>query len=139
MWDGSFGETLKRIRNECGLLQADLAERMGVSQQAISQWEREKEWPKLQTIERLAAALHVSPEYLVGWRSKEEAMKHWTADFTIKYTSGRKKEGTVKVESHDITRALATVINDIINPMRMDPEVEEVVVWNIGIIEDDVF
>lgn len=67
MWDGSFGETLKRIRNECGLLQADLAERMGVSQQAISQWEREKEWPKLQTIERLAAALHVSPEYLVGW------------------------------------------------------------------------
>ena len=66
-------------------------------------------------------------------------MKNWTADFTIKYTSGRKKEGTVKVESHDIIRALTTVINDIINPMRMDPEVEEVVVWNIGIIEDDVF
>lgn len=66
-------------------------------------------------------------------------MKHWIADFTIKYTSGRKKEGTVKVEAHDITRALATVINDIINPMRMDPEVEEVVVWNIGIMEDNVF
>ena len=66
-------------------------------------------------------------------------MKNWSADFTIKYTSGRKKEGTVKVEAHDITRALATVINDIINPMRMDPEVEEVVVWNIGILEDDVF
>lgn len=67
MWNENFGETLKRIRNERGLLQRDLAESMGVSQQSISQWERTKEWPKLQTIERLAAALHVSPAYLVGW------------------------------------------------------------------------
>lgn len=67
-------------------------------------------------------------------------MKHWIADYTVKYKDGREEKKTdTTVEEHDITRALATVINDIINPMRMDPEVEEVVVWNIGIIEDDVF
>lgn len=66
-------------------------------------------------------------------------MKHWTADFTIKYTSGRKKEGTVKVESHDITRALATAINEVVNPIRMEPEVAEVAVSDIGIMADDVF
>ena len=66
-------------------------------------------------------------------------MKHWIADYTVKYKDGREEEKQTEVESHDITRALATVINDIINPMRMDPEVEWVVVWNIGIVGDDVF
>jgi len=66
-------------------------------------------------------------------------MKHWIASYTIEYKDGYITKETVGVESHDITRALATVINEIINPMRMDPEIEEVVVWNIGILEDDVF
>ena len=66
-------------------------------------------------------------------------MKHWIADYTVKYKDGREEEKHTEVEEHDITRALATVINEVVNPIRMDPEVEEVVVWNIGIIEDDVF
>ncbi|WP_062359615.1 LexA family protein [Vreelandella aquamarina] len=55
---------LKYIRKKIGLNQAQLAELSGVSQRQISAYERGKSEPRLDTLEKLAAALSTTAEWL---------------------------------------------------------------------------
>lgn len=66
-------------------------------------------------------------------------MKHWRVDWAIKYVNGKEKELVGTVEAQSITVALAIAINDFMGPRKNDPEISEVVIWSIGIIEDKVF
>ena len=54
------GAVIKRLREEKGLTQGDLAEKIGVSSKAISKWETAKGLPDIFLIEPLSAALGVS-------------------------------------------------------------------------------
>ncbi|MCY3925926.1 MAG: helix-turn-helix transcriptional regulator [bacterium] len=59
-----FRELVHRVRTEAGLTQAALAERMGTTQSAIARMEGGGTRPRLETLERLAAA--VGGELVVG-------------------------------------------------------------------------
>lgn len=52
--------TIKRLREEKGITQAQLAEQIGVSGKAVSKWETAKGLPDITLIESLANALGVS-------------------------------------------------------------------------------
>lgn len=54
------GSTIRRLREEKGLTQAQLAETIDVSAKAVSKWETAKGLPDISLIEPLAAALGVS-------------------------------------------------------------------------------
>lgn len=54
------GAVIKRLREEKGLTQGDLAEKIGVSSKAISKWETAKGLPDISLIEPLSAVLGVS-------------------------------------------------------------------------------
>lgn len=54
------GSTIKRLREERGLTQAELARRLDVSSKTISKWETAKGFPDISLLEPLAAALGVS-------------------------------------------------------------------------------
>lgn len=54
------GPTIKRLREEKGITQSELAEKIGVSSQAISKWETSKGLPDITLIEPLSKALGVS-------------------------------------------------------------------------------
>ncbi len=56
----TFGERLKVLREKAGLSQAELAERAGISQRAISHWELGKREPLISAVQKLCAALGVS-------------------------------------------------------------------------------
>lgn len=61
------GSTIKRLREERRLTQAQLAERLGVSDKAVSKWETARGLPDITLLEPLAAALGISvPELLRG-------------------------------------------------------------------------
>ena len=60
----SFGEQLRRRREEMGLSRADLAERLGVSRSAIGNYETGVSAPKEEILLRLFDALQVDPNYL---------------------------------------------------------------------------
>lgn len=62
-------------------------------------------------------------------------MKHWIVDFSIKYTNGTVKEGQATLEAKNITIALG----NIRKPMLQDPEISDVVIRGVGIVEDEVF
>lgn len=54
------GPAIKRFREEKGMTQAQLADRIGVSDKAISKWETGKGLPDISLVEPLAKALGVS-------------------------------------------------------------------------------
>ena len=54
------GPTIKNLRESKGITQSDLAEKIGVSSQAISKWETSKGLPDITLIEPLSKALGVS-------------------------------------------------------------------------------
>lgn len=60
-----FAANLRRLRNERGLAQDDLAYEAEVSRSYLSQLEKGAFYASLKTIEKLAAALNVEPGELL--------------------------------------------------------------------------
>lgn len=59
------GERIKAARKAAKMTQADLAKKLGIPFQSISQWERDLRNPKSETIQRIAKALGCTPWELV--------------------------------------------------------------------------
>jgi transcriptional regulator with XRE-family HTH domain len=64
--ESSFGERLARIRKERGFTQVELAEKVGLIQVLISDYERGKLRPYADVVARFARALDVSADELLG-------------------------------------------------------------------------
>lgn len=61
-----LGETIRRLRKAAGLTQQELADKLGVSNNAVSQFERDVTVPGVFTLYDLAAALGASYGVLFG-------------------------------------------------------------------------
>lgn len=69
----SFGAHLSALRNDAGLSQSALAEQLGVSRQAVSNWERDLSEPDIGSIERIAEALDVPVSDLIDGPAGKKA------------------------------------------------------------------
>ena len=61
-----FSERLKNLRKQAHLTQVDVAEKLGISQQAYASWERGVKKPTQENLVKIAQILKVSIDYLVG-------------------------------------------------------------------------
>lgn len=61
-----MGLELRRLRDECGLTQKEIAERIGMEDKAYAHYETGRVILKVPLLRPLAAALSVSPTVLVG-------------------------------------------------------------------------
>ena len=71
----SIGETIATLRKEKGMTQSQLAEKMNVTDKAVSKWERDLSCPDINSIPKLAEVLDVSVEELLSAQSKKESHK----------------------------------------------------------------
>ena len=62
----SFGERLSTTRQQAGLTQEQLAQRLGTSQRAIAHWERKPVALRPEQLLALADALGVTADFLIG-------------------------------------------------------------------------
>jgi transcriptional regulator with XRE-family HTH domain len=62
----AFGERLVAAREEAGLSQRELADKLAITQRALSWWEREPVALRPEQVAQLAAALGVSTDFLLG-------------------------------------------------------------------------
>lgn len=69
----TIGENIRRLRIEAGLTIQDVADKLGVTYQNISQYERGLRNPKPDTLQRIADALGVSPWDLLLGEAPPEA------------------------------------------------------------------
>ena len=61
-----FGSTIRRLRRKKGLTQEQLAARLNVSFQTISNWERDESWPDLSMLPVLAGFFGVTTDTLLA-------------------------------------------------------------------------
>ncbi|MCI8608634.1 MAG: helix-turn-helix transcriptional regulator [Firmicutes bacterium] len=66
-----IGERIRRCRADRGLNQAELAEISGLSQNTISDLERDLRYPVADTLLRLAEAFHVTTDYILKGRTAD--------------------------------------------------------------------
>ena len=62
----SFSELLKQCRKQKGISQAELASKLGVTQQAVGKWESGKSSPDPATVARIAEILSTTADFLLG-------------------------------------------------------------------------
>ena len=62
----TMGKRIMTLRKEQGLTQEQLAEKLGVSAQAVSKWENDISCPDISILPQLADILHVSADELLG-------------------------------------------------------------------------
>ncbi len=67
------GERIRQKRKEAGITQKELAARINVTPQLISQYENDIKQPKLETMYRIAIALGIRLEDLIGLKTFETA------------------------------------------------------------------
>ena len=75
MNDYKFGNYILELRRKSGLSQSELADRIGVTNKAVSKWETGKSKQTTDTLRKLAAIFHVPIEQLLSLKDKERKMK----------------------------------------------------------------
>lgn len=66
-----FAKRLKNIREEKGITQAELAQKVDLQTAAISHFETGQRKPSFENLKKLANALNISIDYLMGREIKE--------------------------------------------------------------------
>lgn len=139
------GERIKAARKNIGMTQAELAAKLDVPFQSISQWERDIRKPKYETIEKIANALGTNPASLGGYYSTNELIdlymhgaKTWAEDF--RFSDEQKRRISELLAEYALRIKL--LINEMANTAQIDgripltPELENqldsISIWAIN-------
>ena len=71
----TFGSVIVTLRKKNGLTQMELAEKMGVTDKAVSKWERDLSFPDISSIPKLAEIFHVTVDELMQGKIDAERNK----------------------------------------------------------------
>ncbi len=73
--DNNLGNTIAKLRKEQNMTQQQLAEKLNVTDKAVSKWERGLSYPDITSISKLAKILNVDSSYLIDLCKKENPYK----------------------------------------------------------------
>ena len=68
----TLGEKIKELRKRDGRKQEDLANALGVSNQAVSRWEKDGSYPDMELIPAIANYFNISIDELFGYSKERE-------------------------------------------------------------------
>ena len=71
----TLGMMIAELRKEQGMTQLELAEKMGVTDKAVSKWERDLSCPDIHSLPDLAELLHVSVDELMQFKKEASVSK----------------------------------------------------------------
>ena len=69
-----FGATLKDLRQQAGLTQKQLADRLWLSKATVSYYEQSLRYPSPEILIKLSDIFHVSTDYLLGIEDKKQIL-----------------------------------------------------------------
>ena len=100
----TLGKRISSLRREKGLKQEDLAEKLGISAQAVSKWETEQTCPDISLLPQLAKILGVSVDELLTGEKKELSALRILPEDERKNIEDRMLRVVVKSSRGDIIR-----------------------------------
>lgn len=113
-----FGTNLARLREESGISRKELAAAAGVSLTSIGYYETGKSDAPLATLVKIASALHVSIDALLGYHldEYERAAAIWRkAGFSII----KRENDTVYITDDSSNKAFTISTNDLATPIKL--------------------
>ena len=69
-----FGTTLKELRQNAGLTQKELADRLWLSKATVSYYEQSARYPSPEILVKIAEVFHVSTDHLLGLEEKKQTL-----------------------------------------------------------------
>lgn len=71
----TLGMTIASLRKEKGMTQLELGEKMGVTDKAVSKWERDLSCPDVETLPKLAKIFDISIDELMQAKSETDKVE----------------------------------------------------------------
>ena len=69
-----FGDRLKKLRQQEGMSQQQLADRLGVTKSVVSYYELRERYPSPEVLVKLSSIFHTSTDFLLGLERKGECV-----------------------------------------------------------------
>ena len=69
----TFADVIVKLRKEKGMTQQELADKLHITDKAVSKWERNLSYPDITSISKLADILGVESSYLIDICKKEDS------------------------------------------------------------------
>ena len=88
----TFGEKLKSIRKQAGMSQEILAEKLGVSRQAVTKWETDAGIPDIENIMAISALFHISIDELLSNTVTNSSQPDYLYESVTEYDVDRPKD-----------------------------------------------
>lgn len=95
----TFAEKLKTIRKQAGMSQEKLAEKLGVSRQAVTKWESDTGIPDLENIIAISALFDISIDELLGREKAEKKQMDYLYESITEYDIDEPKRYDMKLGS----------------------------------------
>lgn len=70
-----IGQFIKAIRKNNNLSQADLADKLGVTYQAVSKWENGKNLPDISILQQISKMFNVDIDEILAGETKEKKLE----------------------------------------------------------------
>ena len=101
----TLGEKIKKLRNNANISQEDLAEKIGVSRQIVTKWEKDAGLPDIQNLKEIAKVFDISIDELLDYKNelfeKDIIEEKYTLEGIIKTGKCRSKEEQYVVNRFD--------------------------------------
>lgn len=110
-----IGEKIRELRQNVGLLQSELAQKIGVSTSTIGMYEQNRRDPDTDTLKRLADFFSVSTDYLLG-RTIVEQIDKKLQDNDIAIAANSKVDlGKLAQVDNKTAKLINTLIDDFLS------------------------
>lgn len=98
----NVGERIRAARKQAGMTLEDVADKLGIKNQSVAQWETGKRKPKYETLQRIADALHVPIKSLLSDQ-----------------TANDQKDWRMNMDNNSSIAMLGGIANTVMDPEKM--------------------
>ena len=113
MEEKKLSDVIVELRKEKGLTQQELANKLNITDKAVSKWERGLSYPDITSISSLASTLGVDSSYLIDLCKKEDSVNPYSKKEDIK------KLITIICEGIGMAMGVAVVVLNIIDELQV--------------------
>lgn len=117
----TFGAMIAQLRKDNNMTQAELAEKMGVTDKAVSKWERDLSFPDVSSIPKLAEIFGVSVDTLMQVKSSTNVK-----------TSGGKTSQLIELIFNCVALAMGVAVTSLLVMNQIDTR-SAVAILGIGL------
>ena len=110
-----IGEKIRELRQNIGLLQSELAQKIGVSTSTIGMYEQNRRDPDTDTLKRLADFFNVSTDYLLGRTLVEQIDKKLQNNDIAIAANSKVDLGKLAKVDNKTAKLINTLIDDFLS------------------------